>query len=290
MTDRLFQFNFRINILLLSIVFLALATSGCAVEAAKSRNEEQNQKTKAVTKNSQSASKIKINPNSPADTVRVFYKNLREKKFREAIFLTNLRPAIEGLTEAELKDLQVDFESLARQVPAEVEINGEIISGEKAAVTAKLPDGETNQLQLQQIKLRRENGVWIILTVDEQAEAVIKKEGKNYFFNLRIETRQSETRDMFERILKAETVFALQNSGVFADINTLIAVNLLPQDISAGGYNYKITLSADKKQYSATAEPTLYGKTGKLSFRLDAGDGKQNPKLRAEDNKGQPLK
>ena len=61
--------------------------------------------------------------------MRVFYKDLREKKFREAIFLTNLRPAIEGLTDNELKEFQVDFEAVAKNVPAEVEINGEIIIG-----------------------------------------------------------------------------------------------------------------------------------------------------------------
>ena len=280
------------NSLLLSIISFVLIISGCAVEAAKSQNEEQKQKTATVTENSQSASKIKIEPNSPADTVRVFYKNLREKRFREAIFLTNLRPAIEGLTVTELNDLQVDFESLAREVPVEIEINGEIISGEKAAVTAKLPDGETNQLQLQQIKLRRENGVWIILTVDEQAEKAIKREGKNYFFNLRIETHHAEVRETFDRIMKAEMVFALQNGGAYADMETLISKNLLSRDLSStavGGYTYKITLSADKKQYSATAEPTIYGKTGKLSFRLNV-NGSQNPKLREDDNKGQPLK
>ncbi len=280
------------SLFLLTVVFSVLAISGCAVEAAKSQVEKQNQKKEITAENLQSLSKIKIEPNSPADTVRVFYKNLREKKFREAIFLTNLRPAIEGLTETELKDLEVDFSSLAQQVPAEIEINGEIISGEKAVVTAKFPDGETNQLQLQQIKLRRENSVWIIMTVDEQSEVVIKKEGKDYFFNLRIETHHAEARDMFERIMKAEMVFALQNGGSFADMETLIAKNLLSQDVTSGavgGYNYKITLSADKKQYSAAAEPSVYGKTGKLSFRLDA-DGKQNPKLREEDNKGQLLK
>jgi PBP1b-binding outer membrane lipoprotein LpoB len=284
----------KFSVSLFSAIFsLILMTSGCAVEAAKSQNEAPKQKIQTLTENSQPAPKIKIEPNSPADTVRSFYKNLREKKFREAIFLTNLRPAIEGLTENELKDLEVDFASLAQQVPAEIEINGEIISGEKAAVTAKLPDGEANQLKLQQIKLRRENGVWIILTVDEQAESAIKKEGRNYFFNLRIETHHSEARDVFDRIMKAEMIHALQNGGSYADAGTLIAKNLLSSDLSSGstvgGYNYKIAVSADKKQYSVTAEPTDYGKTGKLSFRLDF-DGKNNPKLREKNNKGQPLK
>ncbi len=42
-------------------------------------------------KNSFEKGTIKIAPGSPADMVRVFYKNLREKRFREAIMMTNLR-------------------------------------------------------------------------------------------------------------------------------------------------------------------------------------------------------
>ena len=83
-----------------------------------------------------------IDPNGPADTVRAFYKLLRDKKFREAIFLTNLRPAIEGLTDMEMKDFALDFEAIAGDVPAEIEINGEIITGDQATVTANLPTAD----------------------------------------------------------------------------------------------------------------------------------------------------
>src|SRR4029453_1790779 len=103
---------------------------------------------------------IPIDAGGPADTVRAFYKNLREKKFREAIFLTNLRPAIEGLTDTELKDFSVDFEAIAGQVPAEIEINGEIITGDQATVTANLPNDDGDKKEIQTIKLRKENEVW----------------------------------------------------------------------------------------------------------------------------------
>src|SRR5688572_25835966 len=90
--------------------FIIIALSGaCAVADSKTPTAA-NQSTLAVTNpaaNAEPASKgatIPIEPNGPADTVRVFYKHLREKKFREALFLTNLRPAIEGLTDNELKD------------------------------------------------------------------------------------------------------------------------------------------------------------------------------------------
>jgi len=280
-----------------TILLLTIFVGGCAVEAAKNRAGEIVEKSAVVNENSpkhietENVSKgaaIKITPDSPADTVRVFYKNLREKRFREAMFLTNLRPAIEGLTDAELKDLQIDFEPIARQVPAEIEINGEIVSGDAATVTAKLPDNETDKIELQQIKLRKENNYWVILTVDAAAEKLVRKEGKNYFFALRIETHHTEARAMLGRISKAEMVYALQNKGFYADIPTLIEKGFLPADALSSdstGYNYLVSLSQDGKNYSAAATPAVYGKTGKLSF-LFQFDGKNNPRLTERDNGG----
>ena len=283
-----------------TILLLTIFVGGCTVEAAKNREGEIAEKSAVQneispksleTKNVSSGAKIKIAPDSPADTVRVFYKHLREKRFRDAMFLTNLRPAIEGLTDAELKDLQIDFEPIARQVPAEIEINGEIFSGNAAIVTAKLPDNETEKIELQQIKLRRENDYWVILTVDAAAEKLIRKEGKNYFFALRIETHQSEAREMLGRISKAEMVYALQNNGFYADIPTLIEKGFLPADASGAdstGYNYTVSVTDDKKKYSAAATPAVYGKTGKLSFFFEY-DGKNNPRLTEKDNGGKSL-
>jgi hypothetical protein len=282
-------------------LLLAISVGGCAVEAAKNQSGEvgssPSEKNQILRKSSEAenisgGAKIKISRDSPADTVRVFYKNLREKRFREALFLTNLRPAIEGLTDAELKELQVDFEPIARQVPTEIEINGEIISGDAATVTAKLPDNETEKLELQQIKLRRESNFWIILTVDEKAEKLIKKEGKNYFFALRIETHHTEAKAMLGRISKAQMVYALQNGGLYAEIPVLIEKGFLPSDAVSSettGYNYAVFLSDDKKNYYATATPATYGKTGKLSFLFEF-DAKKNPRLSEKDNGGHLLK
>lgn len=279
-----------------TILLLTVLSGACAVEAAKNRIDVTTAKTAAATEivkteNASAGARIAITPDSPADTVRVFYKNLREKRFRDALFLTNLRPAIEGLTDAELKELQVDFEPIARQVPTDIEINGEIVSGEKATVTARLPDNETDKIELQQIRLRKENGFWMILTVDEQAEKSIKKEGKNYFFALRIETHHTEARQMLDRIAKAEMVFAVQNAGVYAPIPQLVEKGLLPADVTSAettGYNYSVVLGVDRKTYIAAATPAVYGKTGKLSFLFEF-DGKNNPRLTAKDNGGKQL-
>jgi hypothetical protein len=280
-----------------TILLLTVLSGACAVEAAKNRVGETPAETAVVTEinkteNVSAGASIAVTPDSPADTVRVFYKNLREKRFRDALFLTNLRPAIEGLTDAELKELQVDFEPIARQVPTEIEINGEIVSGERATVTARLPDNDTDKIELQQIRLRKENGFWTILTVDEQTEKSIKKEGKNYFFALRIETHHSEARRMLDRIAKAEMVFAAQNSGVYGEIAQLVEKGLLPADVTSAettGYNYSVSLGADRKTYVAAATPDVYGKSGKLSFLFEF-DGKNNPRLTAKDNGGRDLK
>lgn len=295
----MFNQNFSTRNFLFVVIFSISLLGGCAVEAAKDKltADKENVVSKISApidlKNPSAAkSTIKIEPNSPADTVKVFYQHLREKKFREAMFLTNLRPAIEGLTDTELKELQVDFEPLATQVPAEVEINGEIISKNKATVTARLPDNDTDEIKLQEIKLREENGVWIVLTVDERAEAEVKKESKNYFFALRIKTHHEEAKAMLERVNKAQMIYATQNAGLYADASTLIAKGFLPRDFSTSettGYNYQIHIAADLKNFRASATPAVYGKTGKLSFWFET-NGNKTSLLKNKDTKGQMLK
>jgi hypothetical protein len=286
------------TILLLTATLLSTLILGCNSGTART-SENSGDKTAgkpgdqtALTDERSSGSKIKIEENSPADTVRVFYKDLREKKFREAMYLTNMRPAMEGLTDAELKEFQVDFNDVAEKVPANVEINGEVISGETAVVTANLPGEDLEKMEIQQIKLRRENGVWVILMVDEKAEAMIKKEGKNYFYALRIDTHETEAQKLLQKIADVQGLMASQAEGKFSDLQTLIAKNLLPADMQSAestGYTFSLNLSADKKSYFATATPAVYGKTGKLSFLVE-GDGKKIPKVTSKDTGGLALK
>ncbi len=278
---------------ILTIVLSLLLMCGCGAEASKNADLTLAEKPLGdATQSSETGATIKIEPNSPADTVRAFYKNLREKKIRDAIFLTNLRPAIEGLTDAELKDLQVDFDTLAERVPAQIQINGEIISGDKATVTANLPDEKTNKMKTQEIKLKRENNTWILKMVADDAEKLVKEQGSKYFFALRIETHHEEARDMMERIVKAELTHALQNQGGYADLQTLVSKDLLPAELlnsDAAGYKYNILLSADKKNYSANAVPTVYGKTGKLSYIAEVINGTDRG-VKSADNGGRTLK
>ncbi len=283
---------FKTIVILFSI---AILSASCAVEASKTEAESGqkiNQPNQSVTQSSQKKNTIEIKPDSPADTVRAFYEKLREKKFREAFFLTNLRPAIEGLTDAELKDLQVDFDNLASQVPAELEINGEIISGKKASVTANLPDGEGKPKRVQEVKLRRDGDVWVILTLEGEAEKAVKREGNKYFFNLRVETYQDEAQNTVEKIMKAQAVFSMQNGGLYGSLPTLIEKGLVSTDVQKpelSGYKFNVVLSFDSKNYIATAEPLEYGKTGKISFLVETKNG-ENPQLTRKDNGGKSLK
>ncbi len=236
---------------------------------------------------------IQTSTNSPAETVKKFYKSLRERRFREALMMTNLKSAVETLTDQELLDFQEDFESAASAVPEEIQIGGEIINGNQATVVVKVLNETTNVLEDRMIQLRRDNSSWIILWLDESAEATLKKEGKSYLYQLRIEAYQAETQEILQRMVRAQTIYALQNAGEFADLKTLIQQGLLPEELQnpkLTGYKYKIVLSSNKKSYYITAEPLVYNKTGKLSFLVEVKSLEAEAKLKSKDNKGRPLK
>ena len=280
---------------LFSAIILAALSSCSAVESKNTGAVNGSSKAAVNAASASSAAagpKMEITEGGPADTVRIFYDKLRNKKFREAIFMTNLRPAVEGLTDTELQDFSVDFEQLAGQVPAQVDINGEIITGDSATVTVKLPNADTGKTEVQPIKLVKENTVWVIQTVDPAAEARIKKEGNRYLYNLRVETHQDEARAMLDRIAKAQMVQSAQNGGLYADIPTLVSAGFMPEDArtsASTGYNYNVGLSSDKRSYYATATPAEYGKSGKLSFIVEL-DSKGASHLTSKDNGGKPLK
>lgn len=292
------KFYFHFKVILLLVCVSIFSVGGCGV-AAKNKDEAASADKGGTAEQPLAAAEkpmpkgfIKIQEGGPADAVRIFYKNLRERRFRDAMMMTNLRIAIEGLTDAEMDDLKSDFEPLAAKVPETTQINGEIISGDTAIVKAKLPNDD-GFLQQTDLNLRRENGQWVLLIAPDDAEQAAKKEGKNYFFTLRFETHHTEAQNMMERISKAETLNAIQNGGTFAEIPALVQQGLLPPDVTSAastGYTYKVTLQSGGKKYYATAEPEVYGRTGKLSFLMEC-DGPDKPaRLKSEDNKGKPLK
>lgn len=238
-------------------------------------------------------SKINIQSGSPSETVRNFYKAIREKRFIDAMMMTNLKAGVENLSLEEAKDLAPDFEAMAPMVPTDLVITGEQISGNKASVFLKLPNEDNGNPTSDEMKLRKEGESWLILAADsESEEAKAKKQGKAYFFNVRIEVHHQEVNFMLERIMKAQTIISSDGKGEYAERDVLVRQGLLPVDINGSystGYNFSIVISPDKKSYFVNAVPAAYGKSGKLSFLMSVS-GNNEPKTKSSDNGGMPLK
>ncbi len=221
---------------------------------------------------------------SPSDTVREFYKAMREKRFREAFALSIYKPALEGLKPQEFEDLRPDFDNMAAVIPDKVEINGEQISGEIATVFVKVTSLDDPAGKPEPVTLIRSDGEWIIGTKEDQA--VVKKAGNNFFFKARIDTHHGEVTSMLGRINVAELIYSQQHNGIFGDLPTLIAAGLIPRDIEGSdstGYQFRLTLGKDAKSFTVNAEPAQYGRTGRLSFFMDHSG------VRSGDTGGKPL-
>ena len=241
------------------------------------------QSTAAVNNSNNAAS-------SPTNTILAFYGAMRERRFRDALLMTNLRAAVAPLSAAEMEDLRPDFEPLAQQTPAAIETSGEQINGNTATVFVKNTDPATGELKLDTVTLRRENNRWIILSGDGEVEKRVSSEGKNYFFNTRLETRHNDVELTLQDIISAELNYSLQNKGAFGDFPALTKEQLLSPDAVKSdtlGYNFRLTLGKDRKTYTVNAEPIAYGKTGKLSFLLTVNG--RNPQIEKADKNGAPF-
>lgn len=220
---------------------------------------------------------------TPTETVREFYRLMRERHFKEAFAISIYKPAIEGLSAAEFAELQPDFEKMGAAIPEKIEINGEQVSGDIATVFVKIADADKDA-EAEPVTLIREGGVWIVGDRDNQE--VVKKAGKQFFFEARIATHHNEVQAMLQRISIAQLAYATQHNNLFADLPALIAAGLVPKDIETPdttGYRFHLILSKDAKKWTVNAEPVQYGKTGRLSFLLDQSG------IRSADKGGQPL-
>jgi hypothetical protein len=221
---------------------------------------------------------------TPTETVREFYRLMRERKFNEAFALTIYKPAIEGLSAAELDELRPDFERMAAAIPEKIDVNGEQSSGNVATVFVKIA-GSEQPAQAEPVTLMRAaGGLWIV--GDKENQAVVNKAGKQFFFEARIETHHNEVQAMLQRINLAEQAYAMQHKETYADLATLIAAGLVPKDIEAPeaiGYRFHVTVPKDAKSWTAGAEPVRYGRTGRLSFFMDQTG------IRSGDAGGKPL-
>lgn len=224
---------------------------------------------------------------SPSETVREFYKALREKRFREAFAMSIYQTAIEGLSKQEYDELLPDFEKMAaavaEKVPQKLEVTGEQISGDLATVFVTVNDAD-GKTKIEPAMLMKVSDSWIL--GDRNDQEAVKKAGKRFFFEARIYTHHNDVQDMLTRISLAQVVYSQQHGGQFADMATLISAGLIPKDIegtASTGYRFRITVSPDRKTWSAAAEPEKYGRSGTLSFFLDAAG------VRSGDVGGKPL-
>ena len=218
-----------------------------------------------------SASFPQTAPLSPTETVRLFYKTMRERKFKEAFAMSIYKPAVEPLTPKEFEDLRPDFEKMAAAIPEQMDLSGETISGDLATVFVKVKETAETAEKSEPIALVQNNGVWII--GDRENEAIVKKAGKNFFFTARIDTHHNDVQDMMTRITLAQVAFSQQHNGQYGGLTELITAGLLPKDLEGSestGYMFHVVRSPDGKSWYATAEPAQYGRSGKLSFYLDA--------------------
>jgi hypothetical protein len=220
---------------------------------------------------------------TPTETVREFYKLMRERKFVEAFALTIYKPAIEGLSAAELDELRPDFERMGSAIPEQIEVSGEQVSNNLATVFVKIANGEKDA-QPEPVTLMREGGAWIV--GDRENQEIVKKAGRQFFFEARIQTHHNEVQAMLQRISIAQLAYASQHNNAYADLPALIAAGLVTKDIEATdilGYRFHLILAKDAKSWTAGAEPVRYGRTGRLSFFLDQTG------IRSADVGGKPL-
>ena len=219
---------------------------------------------------------------TPSEVVRAFYAALREARFLDALRMSVYRPAVEGLSAAEVEELRPDFERLAAQVPPDFEITGEQVSAEEATVFMR--SGEGKQVKVEPVYLIRSDGAWVV--GDREGAALVKKQGKKFFFEQRIAAHEGDAEDMLKRIQAAEIAYALQHGGAAGDLNALVDAAFIPKDILGAettGYQFTVTPGPGGKGYEAHAEPARYNRTGRLSFHMD-----QSGNIQKKDTGGKP--
>ncbi|HVS82598.1 MAG TPA: hypothetical protein VHE60_12780 [Pyrinomonadaceae bacterium] len=223
---------------------------------------------------------------TPSDVVREFYKAMREHRYKDAWSMTIYKPAVESLTAEEMEDLRPTFEEQAAKVPEQVEITGEQVEGNTARVFVRLPAMDSSpQITSEPVVLINSGGGWIV--GDEANQAIVTKAGRRYFLDAVIDLNQNAIEDFLKHLVALEAIFALAHDGAFGELKALVSAGLTSDDVvdpKSTGYSFHLTVAKDGKSFVAGAEPTRYGRTGKLSFWMD-----QTGNIKKVDNGGKPL-
>jgi hypothetical protein len=226
-------------------------------------------------------------PQTPSETVRAFYTALRERRVRDAFAISIYKSAIDSLTSEEFEELRPEFEKLGDAVPPQLGIYGEQISGERATVFAVIST-EPNAKQ-EAIEVSRIDNAWVVGSREDYD--TVRREGKAFFFKARIDVHQDEMRKVLVKLANAEAIYAAQHAGRYADLAPLTqsesSMRLgLREDLdtlTTLGYHLALAVGGDGKSYKANAEPTRYGRTGRISFYMDAAG------IQEKDNNGKPF-
>jgi hypothetical protein len=215
---------------------------------------------------------------TPTDAAMSFYRALKEKRYVEGFRHSVYRNAVEGLTPAELQDLEPDFARTFSTIPEKIEARGEKITGRTATVSLKFEGAE----DVQQVVLVRAGSEWLV--GDQETLVLVNAQGRAFFFNARMLENEGEAYEMLQRIIGAEIIYSRKFEGRNIPLPELIRLNAVAKDIEDGeasGYRFNVTVSADEKSFFVTAIPTAYGKTGRVSFYADING------VRGDDLKGQ---
>jgi hypothetical protein len=228
---------------------------------------------------------------TPSDVVRQFYKAMREHRFHDAFVLTTYKPAVEGLTDAEMEDLRPGFEEKAAKVPATVEIVSEQINGASAIVFVKIPAPEATSPQVtsEPVNLIKSGADWVIAFGNAEDQAAVKQAGRRYFLDALIGGNEEGAEEFLKNSLFVlEGIYSQRHNGMYGDFPALISAGMLSNDAidpKVSGYTFHITLAKDGKGYVAGAEPLRFGRTGKLSYWMD-----QTGVIKSANTGGKPLK
>jgi hypothetical protein len=272
------------------VTLAANATAACARPGQTTPQQSQQQSRPSQTPSSQaSATQQAARLRTPADTVREFYNLLQARRFREAFAISIYRPAVEGLSAEEFEELRPEFEKMAEGVPAQFEVGGEQVSGDQATVFVRTPYDPPGKFEEHRLILV--NNVWTY--GDRESQRAVAKDGRDFFIKARVERHHEEVVEVLKRIAEAEALYAATRGGAYADLQTLTQNSQLSfrEEMRLAetlGYNFRVTLLDGGRGYRINAEPSRYGRSGKLSFnwqdgvlqRKDTGGKPYNPPRR----------
>lgn len=206
---------------------------------------------------------------SPADTVREFYRLLREKQYREGFALSVYADAISGLTDEEMAELSTDFEQTFANIPKEIKVFGAQSSGDNATVFMKSSDDPTD-MTAQEITLIKVDGTWRVGDIDTYK--MVKASGSRFFFEAKMFVNERSAISYIERMIGSQKLYSDSKGGKYGTLDDLVEAQFwLPSQKTPEmfGYRFTIELAEDRKSYWIHAEPIEYGKTGKNSFYGD---------------------